>query len=191
VRQQDIDAAVSILKSDLVQSVNAAFQTQVRINEMLVSPVPCTPTLITDHTPGTETTQVRVTLNEICTGEAYNVQAFDTLVTQTTFQTAMTLLGTDYSLIGNVRTSIIKSIEEDQKRGAITLQVKETGVWFYRLRQQQVEQFKNMIAGKSDTQAKAILYNATGVDTVSLSIKNGTMVPMDKNSISFVIMQPE
>ena len=191
VTQHDINLIVSILKSDLVQSVNAAFQTQVRTNEMLISPIPCTPTLITDHPAGTEAAQVSVTLNETCIGEAYNAQAFNTLVTQTTSHAAMSLLGADYSLIGNVRTSSIKSIVEDQKRGAITLQVKGTGVWFYRLHQQQIEQFKNMIARKSDTQAKAILLNASGIADVSLSIKNGTMVPTDKSRISFVIMQPE
>jgi len=191
VTQQDIDATVSTLKTNLTQSVNAAFQSQVRTNETLVSPVACPPTVATDHPTGTEATQVRVTLNETCSGEVYNSQAFNTLVTQATLQAAMTLLGADYSLMGNVQASIIKSTVEDQQRGVITLQVKGTGIWLYRLRQQQLEQFKNMIAGKGNAQAKAILLKETGVSSVSLSIKNGTMVPTDKNRISFVIVQPE
>ena len=190
VTQHDIDATVSMLKSSLTQSIDAAFQAQVSPSETLVSSVPCTPTMTTDYPVGTETTHVSITLNEMCAGEVYNTQAFNTLVTQTTSQTAMKQLGADYSLIGNVKASVLQSIVEDQKQGIITLQVKGTGLWLYQLRQQQLEQFKYMIAGKSDTQAKAILLTATGVCAVSLSITSGTMVPTDKSRISFVIVQP-
>ncbi len=190
VTQQDIATTVSILKSSLTQSIDAAFGAQVSTSETLVSPVPCAPTMTTDYPVGTETTHVSITLNETCTGEVYDTQAFERLVTQSTSQTATEQLGADYSLIGNVQTSILQNSVKDQKQGAITLQVKGTGLWLYQLRQQQLEQFKSMIAGKSDVQAKAILLNATGVCTVSLSIKSGTMVPTDKSRISFVIVQP-
>ena len=188
--QQDIDATVSMIKSNLTRSIDGAFQAQVPTSETLLSSVPCTLTVTTDYPVGAETTHVSITLNETCAGEVYNTQAFERLVTQITSQTAMNQLGSDYILVGNVQASVLQSTVKDQKQGAITLQVKGTGHWLYRLRQQQLEQFKNMIAGKSDAQAKALLLNATGVDTVSLSIKNGTMVPTDKNRISFAIVQP-
>ena len=190
VTQQDIDATVSMIKSNLTRSIDGAFQAQVPTSETLLSSVPCTLTVTTDYPVGTEATRVSITLNETCTAEVYNTHAFDMLVTKSTSQIAMKQLGADYSLMGNVRASITQSTVKDQKQGVITLQVKGTGHWLYRLRQQQLEQFKNMIAGKSDAQAKALLLNATGVDTVSLSIKNGTMVPTDKNRISFAIVQP-
>ncbi len=190
VTQQDIYVAVSMLKSNLAQSINAAFQAQVRTSETLVTPVPCTPNVTTDHPTGTEVTQVSVTLNETCTGEVYNTRAFDTLLAQITSQAATKQLGADYSLTSDVQVSIIQSTVKDQKQGAITLQVKGAGVWFYRLRRQQLEQFKSMIAGKSIVQAKAVLLHTVGVNAVSLSIKNGTAVPADKNRISFVVVQP-
>lgn len=189
VTQQDIDATVSMLKSNLDPSVNAAFQVQVRTGETLIKPIPCTLTVTTDHPTGTEATQANVTLSEICTGEVYDSQAFDTLVKQTTSQAAIKQLGADYSLTGNIQASIIQGTVKDQKQGIITLHVKGAGVWLYRLHQQQLEQFKSMIAGKSTVQAKAILLSSLGVNAVSLSIKNGTIVPADKNRISFIIMQ--
>jgi len=191
VTQQDIDATVSMLKRNLAQSMNAAFQAQVRTSETLIKPIPCTPTMATDHPTGTEATQASVTLNETCTGEVYNAQAFDTLVTQTTSQAATKQLGADYSLTGDVQTTITRSSMKDQNQGILTLQVKGVGVWFYRFRQQQLEQIKSIIAGKSLEQAKAILLHSAGVNTASLSIKNGMVLPADKKRISFVIVQPE
>ena len=178
VAQQDINEVASSLKASLDQGVQAALSQQVQSNETLVTPVPCTSSVTPDHKVGEEAGQVRVTVSETCTGEVYNTSALHDLLTQTVTQEAARRLGNGYGLVGGLQTSITKATM-NAHRGTATLQVKISSTWVYQFSQAQQDQIKLLIRGKSKDEAIALLLHMPGVQTVSISTKNGPTIPTD------------
>lgn len=189
VTQQDISAVASSLKASLDQGVQAAFSQQVQSNETLVTPVPCTTSVASGHKVGAEASQVQVTVSETCTGEVYNTSAFHDLLMQEITQQATRQLGTGYGLVGDLQTSITKAMVNTRQATA-TFQVKVSSTWVYQFSQGQQDQMKLLIRGKSKDEAIALLLHMPGVQTVSISTKNGTTIPMDIQRIhlNFVIL---
>ena len=189
VAQQDINEVASSLKASLDQGVQAALSQQVQSNETLVIPVPCTSNVTPDHKVGEEASQVQVTVSETCTGEAYNTSALHDLLTQTVTQEAARRLGNGYDLVGDLQTSITKATM-NAHRGTATLQVKISSTWVYQFSQAQQDQIKLLIRGKSKDEAIALLLHMPGVQTVSISTKNGNAIPTDIQRIhlNFVIL---
>jgi hypothetical protein len=178
VAQQDMNEVASSLKASLDQGVQAALSQQVQSNETLVIPVPCTSSVTPDHKVGEEASQVQVTVSETCTGEVYNTSALHDLLTQTVTQEAARRLGNGYGLVGDLQTSITKATM-NAHRGIATLQVKISSTWVYQFSQAQHDQIKLLIRGKSKDEAIALLLHMPGVQTVSISTKNGTTIPTD------------
>jgi baseplate J-like protein len=189
VTQQDMTAVASSLKASLDQGVQAALSQQVQSNETLVTPVPCSSTVIPDHKAGSEATQVSVTVSETCTGEVYTTNALHNLLMQTMAQQATKQLGNGYGLVGDLQTSITRATM-NAHRGTATLQVKISSTWVYQFSQAQQDQIKLTIRGKSKDEAIALLLHTPGVQTVSISTKNGTTIPTDMQRIhlNFVIL---
>src|SRR5262249_7252153 len=122
VTPQDIDPAVSSLKTSLEQSIQAAFQTQIHADETLVTPFSCQQSVLPDHQPGDEATQVTITVNETCTSMVYSTQAYQNLTTQIASQEAKRLLGDGYRLTEEIQSSINQVTPKDHK--TFDLQVK-------------------------------------------------------------------
>ena len=174
VTAQDLSRAVSTLKSDVMQSVEAAFQAEVHPNETLLAPS-CTPQVMSDHQVGEEAISFSVTVNETCAGEAYNTQALQDLVTQVVTQQASRQLGEGYALAGRVQARVVKSTSERGKQGSLTLQVTGRGAWVYQFTQAQLHHLATLIAGKSTREARTILLGVAGVQSVTIQL-NGTGV---------------
>ncbi len=189
VTQQDINAVASSLKASLDQGVQAALSQQVQSNETLVTPVPCATAVTPDHKAGSEATQVSITVSETCTGEVYTTNALHNLLVQTMTQQATKQLGTGYSPVGDLQTSITKAMI-NTRQGTATLQVKVISMWMYQFSQAQQDQMKLTIRGKSKDEAIALLLHMPGIQTVSISIKNGNAIPTDIQRIhlNFVIL---
>ncbi len=189
VTQQDIDAVTSSFKASLDQGVQAALSQQVQSNETLVTPVPCSSTAIPDHKAGSEATQVNVTVSETCMGEVYTTNALHNLLMQTMAQQATKELGTGYSLVGDLQT-IITLVMINTRQGTATLQAKVSSTWVYQFSQAQQDQVKLTIRGKSKDEAIALLLRMPGLQTVSISTKNGNAIPTDIQRIhlNFVIL---
>ncbi|MBV9705787.1 MAG: hypothetical protein JO125_00065 [Chloroflexi bacterium] len=188
VTQQDLDQAVSTLKAALASSVQAAVQAQVHPGEHVISPVPCTPTITPDHRAGEEAAQVTVTVSESCTAETYDAAAVETLLTQSTTQQATTQLGVGYALTGELETSILHSSIQDAQRGVVTLEVKGAGLWTYQFTNAQLDQMKQVIAGKSKAQATALLLHTPGVRSVSVSLAGTSTLPRDMQALRMVVV---
>ncbi len=186
VTQQDINNVVTSVKTGLDQSVQAALQTQVQPTETLVTPLSCTQKVTADHQPGEEAVQVSITVDETCTSSVYNTQAFIALTTQLATQDTMKRLGTGYTTTG-VQTSITQATPKEH--GSRELEVKSVGLWTYQFGEAQQQAIKAMIAGKSQAQAKAILLHLTGVQSVSVSLTNGTTLPTDVERIHLLLLQ--
>lgn len=185
VTQQDITIVASNLTASLDQSVQAAFQTQVHPTETLLMPLSCTHRIISDHRPGEEAIKVNVTLDETCTGIVYNAQALTTLVTQIVTQGAMKRLGAGYTPTG-VQTSVTQATNN---HGGSDLQVKSVSLWTHSFTQTQQQVIKAMIAGTSKDRATAILLHTAGVQSVFITLKNGSTIPNDVQHINLVFLR--
>ncbi len=187
VTQQDINGAASSLKASLDQSVQAALSQQVQSNETLVTPVPCTTTVTPDHKAGSEAPELSLMVSETCTGEVYNTTALYNLLMQAMTQQAIKQLGTGYNLVGGFQTAITKATM-NIRQGTAILQVKVVGTWMYQFSQAQQDQIKLTIRGKSKDEATALLLQMPGVQTVSISTKNGNAIPTDIQRIHLIFV---
>jgi hypothetical protein len=188
VTQQDIDNVASSLKTSLDKSVQAALKTQVADDQTLLTPVSCQQSTTPDHRPGTEATQVQVTVSETCTGVTYNTQAYQTLVAHFVTQAATQQLGEGYTQTGTIQSSIVQV--NAKAHGVITLQVKSSASYSYQFTQEQQQALKSLIAGKTKAQATTALLQTPGVQSVSLSLSHGNQLPTDTGRIhiTFLLM---
>lgn len=186
VLQQDINNAASSLKATLNQSILAALKTQVAANETLITPVSCQQNVTSDHQAGTEATQVHIVLNETCTGATYNTESLQRFVTKQLDQQARKQLGMYYVQSGTIESTIRKATPEEH--GSIALSVMSTANYSYQFTQEQQQQIKAKIAGKSKAQATSILLQTPGVQTVSLSISQGDQLPTENRlQLTFLV----
>jgi hypothetical protein len=148
VTLHDIDGAASSLKSFLTQSMQAALGYQLTPAEALVIPVPCVPIVTSTHRTGEEATQVTVTVDEVCTGEAYDKSALRTQIVRHLAQQAKDQLGPGYCLSGEVQATIQQVTIMNAMQGTVALKLKAMGVWVYRFSDKQVQNMagKRLIA---------------------------------------------
>jgi hypothetical protein len=172
VTQADINGVVASLKANLMQSVEAAFQAQVSNDETLLMPR-CTPTITATHAIGEEATSLGVTVDEACTGEAYNTQRLHDLIAQLVTAEAVRSLGAGYSLTGRILAGVVESSLKEQRPGAISLQVKGAGIWTYQFSEAVLEHLTWRIAGKSPQEARKILHGVPGVQSVGIQMSGG------------------
>jgi hypothetical protein len=187
VTQEDINTATTTLKTSITQSVQAALQAELKANETLIAPFPCTPTISSDHTAGQEATQVTIIMQETCTGLAYDTQALHAIMSQMINQEATRTLGIGYGLIGEIQTSIVQTTVKGQ---TITLQVKATGRYAYQFTQDGLERLKKLIAGQQRGQAVQTLLHQSGVSSVSINVTGAQTdtLPIDTTRIKLLIL---
>ncbi len=183
---QDITNVVTDVKTSLDQSVQAALQTQVQASETLVTPLSCTSKVTPNHQPGEEATQVQVMVSETCTGIVYTTQALTTLATQNATQDANKRLGTGFTTTG-VQTRITQA--HTTKNGRNELEIMSVSLWTFPFTQEQQSNIKAMIAGTSKDKATTIILHMTGVQSVSIILKNGTTLPPDEQNIHLLFLQ--
>jgi hypothetical protein len=186
VTEQDINNAVSSLKSSLNQSIQAALKIQVAADQTLITPVSCQQSVTPDHRVGDEATQVHITVSETCTGATYNTQSFERLLTQHVSQETSRQLGKGYTLTGTIQNTILEVTPKEH--GTIILQVRSTASYAYQFTEQQQRNIKAAIAGKTKAQATSILLQVTGVQSVSLSLSAGNQLPTDPGRIHLVFL---
>ncbi|HEY6411338.1 MAG TPA: baseplate J/gp47 family protein [Ktedonobacteraceae bacterium] len=193
VRAQDIAGAVTTLKTSLQASVQAAMLTQVQPGETLLTPVPCTPQVATDHAVGEEARQVRVRLDETCRGETYDTQAVQILVLEAVTQEALMELGAGYSLTGAVQVTGVTmnpSPVKDQQHESLVLHVRGMGTWAYQFSDTQLHEMAQLIAGKSREQATNLLLAQPGVSQVAMTVSGvqQTDLPADAGQIHLLVL---
>jgi hypothetical protein len=167
----------------LLQSEQAALETQVHPDETLLTPLPCQQTVTPDHQPGAEATQVQVMVSELCKGMVYHTQAYQSLTAQIANQEATYQLGNGYTLTGAVQSTITQATP--QKQNTIALQVNIAGTYAYQLSQEQLQQLPTALAGKSKAQAIAFLLHTSGIQSVSVS---SAILPTDAEHIHVMVV---
>lgn len=187
VTQQDINGAVVAIKTSLNQSVQAALQVQVPPDETLITPVPCISKVSSNHKAGEEAQEITVAVDQTCTGMTYNTQALRSLLVQSVTEQATKQLDTHYTLAGNVQTRVIKSTSLADK--TVELQVKGTGTWIYEFTDAQLHDIAAQIRGKREQDAKQLLLQIEGIQSVSITLEHTNTLPTDPERIQTLLVK--
>ena len=178
VSQHDLGSTVATLTTTLDQSVQAAYGAQLSPTETLVTPVGCTPHVMSSAPVGQEAHTLTVTVSDTCTGVAYDQQAVQAALAQRMTAQAHVQLGTGYTLLGDLQVMVRQAPQSPQ--GTLSLTAQGTGVWAYQFTEAALHQLSSLIAGKSQQQATALLLHQPGVAEVAMSA--GTL-PTDPQRI--------
>jgi hypothetical protein len=191
VTWEDINHGVASLIPTLRQSEHAAFAAQLRAYEALATP-PCTRSVTTDHHAGVEAAAVTVTVSEQCRAIAYDAAALGKQATQALTRELVQRGGPDYRLVGAVQTNVLHAriIDQGQEVAGLTVQIK--GISVYQFSQQQLQRIKQLVAGKTPSQAIRILLALPGVQHASVARIGGSgSLPKDSSCIQVLILYGE
>ncbi len=177
VTPQDISTIAASMNKTVMQSVQAALQTQVSSAETLITPLPCQQRVTSNHQPGTEAAQATITISEICTGTVYDTQQYHLI--QSLNQQAQRQLGQGYSAV--TATS--------QHQNIVMLHVTSAATYTYQMSGQQQKALFGLIAGKTNAQATSLLLYQPGIQSVALETTvTGHRLPSDPDRLHFIIV---
>ena len=187
VAVQDVQGAAASLKAELEPIVQAALRTQVQLDETLLLPLSCSEQVTPDQAIGTEAIQLHVSVEETCAAEVYTMHAEQMLLRQRAIQTAKQKLGAGYTLQGAIQATA--TIVTSHGQGRYDLTVTVTGQWGYQFSQAQVHHLTALLAGRSETEAHALLLRQSGVERVSFSFTHSTTLPTNRAAIHVVLLE--
>jgi hypothetical protein len=178
VTPADLQQVITHLTPRVLQSAQAALSAQLQPGEQLFSPA-CNPTTNTDHQPGDEATQVKVTVAETCTTGAYNQQAVQARGERLLNAKARTL-GKGYRLVGDIHPTMLAKQETPSMR------VQFTGMYVYQIDQQALT---TLIAGQPKQHALLLLAGMAGIQHATIAgIADDTPLPLDTTHIHFMLL---
>ena len=183
VQQSDINGVVNALEPSLLQQAENSLKGQVHSNEQLAGSVTCSPAIGQNQNAGDKASSVTVTVSATCKGVAYDQKGTLSLVANLLSKQASSDLGSSYALVGNIVTT---SKVQNVTSSGVNLQVSAKGVWVYQLSASVQQNLKNLIAGKSVTDAITLLKSQSGISDVSINPNTGTL-PTSISNITFVI----
>lgn len=185
VQQSDIDNAASPLKQPLSQSALSSLKGQKHTNEQFVNTPGCQTKVTSNHNAGDRATSVTVTVTAACTGEVYDQLSARTIAADL-LKTEKDKSNVGYALTGNILTTITRAIAD--KSGKVTLFINAQGLWVYQFSNALKSQLAGQIAGKTQSQATAILAGQQGVSKINgISISSGNTLPTDAGKITIVV----
>ena len=188
IEQKDIDGAASGAGTPLKQGVLASLQGQVRSQERVVpNSQQCPAQVNADHRAGDVARSVTVTVAVTCSETVYDYDAARQVAEQTLAQKVAgdPTLGASYALSGQVTFNVLNSA---QTNGFYTLNGQAEGLWVYRIDPATLHRLAASLAGKSESDARALLLRQPGIAAVSFSA-SGTL-PVNSSEISLVLAQP-
>jgi Baseplate J-like protein len=187
VRTSDIASVATPLKTAVAKSMRGALQGQVKANEQLQM-LPCTPTISSDHQPGEEAREVKITVSQTCSAVAYNSQELERKAADLLNHQAATQAGSSYSLFGAVRVTSIRATTTYTSYPLVFLSFQASGTWIYALSFSAQQQIKTRIAGKTKTEALRLLASLPGVESASISWGDESRLPKDANYIHITLV---
>ncbi len=187
VTKSDLASAEAAIQATLTKSAQAALTTQLYPGEALITP-PCKLTVSSDHKPGTEASQVTVTVSETCRGIAYISHDVYASATQMITKDAAKRLGSGYSPIGDIQTTIVKATAPSTRQGKAQIIVQVTGTWAYQITPRIQEQLAALLAEKTKQQALAILLQFPGIAGAQITLRGGNQtLPQDLKAIRILV----
>jgi len=184
VTQADLDTAATTLKTSLDKAEQAALQSQVNGDEVLVNP-PCQRRITSDHRIGDPATGLQVTVTATCRGLASARNAVEEAAQQALTQQAARQLERGYTLLGTVQVTVLQVTLTDQARGVATVRVQAEATYTYQLSQQEEQYIRHLIAGTSRREALSDLLQLPGIQSATV---NAATLPANPDTIQIVII---
>jgi hypothetical protein len=128
VTKHDLETAIEAIKTTVLKSEQAALTAQLHPGEVLTAP-PCKPVVSSDHKPGSEATQVTVTVSATCSGIAYFAHDVYMNATQIITKNTANQLGTGYSPVGDIQIAIVRATVPSTRQDKARIIVQATGTW--------------------------------------------------------------
>lgn len=187
VQQSDITSATTALTNALTPATKTALQKQIHANEQTVNAVTCNSNVSANHKAGDVAKNVTVTGTVTCTQEVYDQQAANTLAANLLKTEAQKNLDSTYTLLNNNIVTHITMASIIDAHGTVSLDVSAEGIWVYQFSDAMKQNLAKLIAGKSQSAAKALLLQQMGVSDAQISISSGTTLPTNAADITIVI----
>jgi VCBS repeat-containing protein len=189
VQQSDIDGATNGLINTSKPDPQQQLQPQLQANEKFVSNPQCNPNVIANHVAGDKASSVTVTVNFTCTGTVYDPSKALSMATILLTNQATTALGAGYTLAKHITTKLENAVLADAANGTITLTIDAEGTWMFQFNNAQKQALAKLVAGKSKSDAFALLLKQQGITKVDIQLSAGeaNMLPLDVSQIKIVI----
>jgi len=188
VQQNDIDGAVTPLVNQLTSDAQTAVQQQAHTNEQFAGSPNCTPNVKANHKANDSATAVMVTVTVTCNGVVYDPQAARSMAADLLRSDAATQPGANYALIGDtvIGTPLVATTDE---HSTVTLNVSAEGIWVYQFGDAQKQHIAQLIAGKTLSDARAILLKQEGIRLFHFATNGGwgRALPTSPNDITFTV----
>jgi len=188
VQQNDIDGAVTPLVNQLTSDAQTAVQQQAHTNEQFAGSPNCTPNIKANHKSNDSATAVMVTVTVTCNGVVYDPQAARSMAADLLRSDAATQPGANYALIGDtvIGTPLVATTDE---HSTVTLNVSAEGIWVYQFGDAQKQHIAQLIAGKTLSDARAILLKQEGIRLFHFATNGGwgRALPTSPNDITFTV----
>lgn len=187
VAQNDIATAAQNLISANQPDAQQVVQAQLQPNEQLVGTPQCTPKMSANHQAGDVANTVTVTVTFTCTGEAYDDAGALALAVKLLKDQAATTPGAGYALVGQVKTTLLNATPGTH--GTVQVMVQAEGIWAYLFTAMQKQTMAQLIAGKSEQEARQVLTAQPGVSGASITFSDGLgqTLPTDPAKITLVV----
>ena len=187
VAKGDIATLATPLKTAVTQSMQAALPGQLKPQEQLQI-LPCPPAVTSDHQPGQEATQVKVTVSETCSAVAYNQNELAAKATDLLSHQAATQAGESYSLLGTVKASVTQATTTHTPHPLVFLSVQASGTWIYALTHKVQQKIKTLIAGRTKQEALQLLASMPGIESAAIRWGDDSKLPKDTGYIHITLV---
>ncbi len=194
IQQSDVTSVVNAEQDGLMTAAKNGLQAELHAGEVLANAPDCQQAspqadqTIGPNTGGTSVTSANVSTSATCTGEAYNLNAAQTLVTNLLKTKATTSAGEGDVLVGNIE---IDTTVQSTTSKTVSLLMNAKGVWQYNFTSAQQEALRKQLAGQSAATARQKLAAYPGITpngSFTLTLANGaTSLPNQPDQIKITI----
>ena len=192
VQQSDIDRAANLLEIPMKVHAQTLLLTQMRRNEGLLDSMQCARKVYPDHQPNDRVATFRITMTLTCSGEVFDQDSAKSIAIALLKADAAKSLGVNYILTGAITPNFLKPTLKESEPRIKELHTKAQGIWTYQFKPVTRDKLAQLIAGKSEKDARTLLLREPGISRVDIQtpwwvpwiVRNS--LPANSNRISLV-----
>jgi hypothetical protein len=147
VTSSDIGNVLNPLKAEISQTVQMKLLSEVSVGQSLIPPL-CSNKISSNHKPGDEATQVKVTVSQTCKAITYDTASLQAKGSQIIMSLAQNTLGVHFFPIYGIQTSVVHAAISGVLPIKVSISVLIHGTWFYQFSNREITFLKAKIAGK-------------------------------------------
>lgn len=191
IEQKDIDGAANGLIASLKPGTLASLQGMVRNSERVITgSQQCQPQTGADHQAGAVAKTVTVQVALACSEQVYDYGAARQIALRALQAQASSdlHLGAAYALDGQIVLTQLNASQPDA-HGSVTLTIQASGLWVYTFSQATLRQLAALIAGKSESAARALLLAQPGIAAVQFHPSSTNALPINTGEIQLTLQR--